>query len=89
MKKQDNPLVIGLIVLLVVLLFGGFGIMGFGGFGMKSMMGGYGNSYLCSQVGGIWCYWPSTGFLSMFIFWSVVILLIVLIVKHFQKRGAK
>ena len=81
MKKQDNTLVIGLIVLLVVLLFGGFG--------MKSMMGGYGNSYLCSQVGGIWCYWPSTGFLFMFIFWSVVILLIVLIVKHFQKRGAK
>lgn len=82
MKKQDNTLIIVLVVVFSILLFSGFGMMGFGS-GMYGMMG-YGNDYLCSNAGGIWCYMPIFGFLFMILFWVVVVLLVVWIVRQLQ-----
>lgn len=86
MKKQDNGLIIAFIILIGVIFFSGFGMMGFGGMGMYGMMG-YGNSYLCSNVGGIWCYVPILGFLFMALFWVVIILLVIWVVKQIQKSN--
>lgn len=86
MKEQNNGLIIGLIVLIVVIFFSGFGMMGFSGMRMYGMMG-YGSNYLCSNIGGIWCYIPIFGFLFMSLFWIVMILLVVWIVKQIQKSN--
>ncbi|MEK6908774.1 MAG: hypothetical protein AABX23_01845 [Nanoarchaeota archaeon] len=86
-KKQDNGLVIVLIILVIV-LFSGFSMMSFGGYGMMGMMG-YGNSYLCSQIGGIWCYFPIFGFLFMILSLVVFIVLLVWIVKQLQNDGRR
>lgn len=82
MKNQDNTLIYALIALLVIILLGGSSMMRFGGMG--GMMG-YGNNYLCSNAGGIWCYFPIFGFILMVIFWIVIILLIIYIIKQIQK----
>lgn len=83
--KEDNTLLIVLVVLILVLLFGGFGMMGFGGM-MNTGMMGYGNPYLCSQVGGIWCYFPIFSFILMLLFIVAFILLVVWLVKKQGNR---
>lgn len=88
MRKQDNNiLIIVLVVLLLVLLLGGFGMMGFSGYGMKGMM--YGNNYLCSTSGGIWCYFPIFGFIFNLVFWIAIFVLIYLILKNLSSKGGR
>ena len=74
-QKNDNTLAI----VLIVLLFGGFGF---------GMMGNYGSPWMCSHMGGIWCYWP-TGGLFMLIMPALIIVALVLfivwLVKQIQK----
>jgi hypothetical protein len=81
--KNDNTWVIIVAVLAFVIVFSGFGMMGFGGMGM---MGGYGNPFLCSNIGGIWCYFPIFNFVFMLLFITIIILLVIWIVKKLQGR---
>jgi hypothetical protein len=50
------------------------------------MMGGYGNPFLCSNIGGIWCYFPIFNFVFMLLFITIIILLVIWIVKKLQGR---
>jgi uncharacterized membrane protein len=86
MKEQNNTIIWIVFALLVLLLFGGFGMMGFGGFGhMRS----YGSQTLCGNVGGIWCYWPNFGFIYMVLFWVILIALIIWLVKRLTEDKQK
>jgi flagellar biogenesis protein FliO len=80
--KNDNILVAVMVVVIALLLFGGFGMMGFGGFGHM----GYGSQTLCSNVGGIWCYWPNWmgvfSFLFMILIFVVMTLLIIWLARQ-------
>lgn len=87
-SQQDNSLIIVLIVLIVFIFFGGFSMMGFGGMGMYGMMG-YGNSYLCSSVGGIWCYLPILNFIFMLLMLIVFVVLVTWIVRRLQNGVTK
>lgn len=88
-KNQKDTLLIAVLVFLFVLVFfGGFGMMGFGEFG--GMMGGYGNNYMCSHMGGIWCYWPSFGWIINILIVVALVLFIIWIVKQIQNgNGGK
>ncbi len=68
MVKNNNTLIIGMIVILVLLL----GVFGFGGYGM---MGGFGNGY--GMMGGLY---GSYGYGMMFFSWIISILIIGLII---------
>jgi len=84
MRNQKNIAIILVISILFLFLFSGFGMMGFSGFGMHNMVYGYGNDYLCSQVGGIWCYFSIFNFVFMALFWIIVIVLIVWLIEQIQ-----
>jgi protein-S-isoprenylcysteine O-methyltransferase Ste14 len=78
MTKQNNTVLIVVFVVLLVLV-------GFGGFGRLGMMNsGYGFSGMCSMMGGIWCYWPSFGFVIQFLIVVALVLFIIWIVKLLQ-----
>ncbi len=64
MKNGLTVGVVVLVVLLVLVLFGGFGMMGLGGFGMmgRGMMGGYGYSG-----------WNPLGAILSFMSWALII----------------
>lgn len=82
-RNQDNTtLIVVLIVLLVLVGFLGFGMMGFGG-----MMGRYGNTWMCSHMGGIWCYWPSFGWVTQVLVVIALVLFIIWIVRQLKQNG--
>jgi hypothetical protein len=85
MKNSDNHiLIVVLIVVLAAILLGfsGFGMMGGWGGGM---MGGYGNSWMCAHMGGIWCYWPSFGWVIQVLIFVALVLFIVWMVKQLNE----
>lgn len=86
MKTQDDSILIAAIVLLLFLFFGGFGMMNFGMYGMHSM---YGNAYLCSSIGGVWCYLPLLNFVFVIFMLIVFVILIVWIIKRLQNGGIR
>lgn len=72
LKNLNNQTVI--VVLIIVLALA---LLGFGSYSMRGY-GGYGIRGACGMMGGIWCYWPSFGWviqvliaivLVLFIFW--------------------
>ena len=77
MKNSDNQTAIVILIIVAALVLFGFAV--FGGYGMMGRgYGGYGSNLMCGMMGGIWCYWPSFGFviqilitiaLVLFIFW--------------------
>jgi protein-S-isoprenylcysteine O-methyltransferase Ste14 len=79
--KRDNTLSIIVIVILALFLLGGFGMMGFGG-----MMHNYGISGACSNIRGIWCYWPSWANVFSLIIWALVIIVLILLIIWLTKQ---
>ena len=76
--KDDNNLLIGIIIAVVVFLF--FGMFGFGGMMGNSygMMGGFG-------FGGMWIF----GFLFMTLILVALILFILWLIKQLQNDNSK
>jgi len=63
-------------------MMGGYGP----GYGMgPGMMGGYGNSWMCAHMGGIWCYWPSFGWVIQVLIFVALVLFIVWMVKQLNE----
>ena len=76
-QRNNNSLMIALVVVLVLFLFGGF----FGGYGFSMMGSGYGFNRMCSMMGGIWCYWPGPGAgIVMWLFMTLVVVALVLFI---------
>ena len=73
--SDENNWIIVLAVLIAVLLFGGFGMMGFGGigYGMYGMM-----SWLYGGFGFMWVF----GFILMSLFIIALVLLILWLIKQ-------
>jgi protein-S-isoprenylcysteine O-methyltransferase Ste14 len=80
--KNENIIIIVLAVILAIFLLGGFGMMGFGGM----MHGGYGSGYLCSNVGGIWCYWPNWIGIFSFIIQVLIVVILILLILWLTKQ---
>lgn len=90
MTKNDSTLTIAIIIVLALFLFGGFGMIsgfGFGGMPWMYQMH-YGSQTLCSNAGGIWCYWPAYA-ISSLISILIVIILVVLLIKLVKQQGVK
>lgn len=91
MNSTGTVIGIVLLVVLVVLLFGGAGMMGFGGLGMMGpgMMGGYGG-----MMGGLgaqgFAYNPVGSILTL-VFWALIlagiVLLVVWLVRNVGRGG--
>lgn len=76
MKIDQNQTIILIVALIVLISLGSFGMYG-------GMMGGYGNSFMCSHMGGVWCYWPSFGWLIQIL---IIAILVIIIVKLTQNK---
>lgn len=80
MQNIGTIVAIILIVALLVLLFGGIGMMGWGAFGMGGMMGNMGG--MMGNVGG---FFSPLGAILMLVFWALIIaggvLLVVWLVR--------
>lgn len=85
-NRNDESILIAALVILLFFFFGGFGMMNFGMHGMHSI---YGNAYLCSSVGGIWCYLPVLNFVFMLLMLILFTVLIIWIVRKLQNGGAR
>jgi len=84
MKDNDTSLIV-MIILLTLMLFGGFGMMGFGGFGYKGIMNyGYG------MVGGYnYGFSSLIGVIISVLFIVILILGILWLVKQLQKDNRR
>jgi carbon starvation protein CstA len=82
MKQLDNKtwIIILIVTLALALLVGGWGMMGYGGYGFNGM---------CSHMGGVWCYWPSFGWVIQVLITVALVLFIVWIVRQIQNSGGK
>ena len=86
--KKDNTFAIVVIIVLVLLLFGGFGygMMGYGGLGYRGMM-----NYRYDIMGGF--YWSGLmwifGWLLMMLSIFALVLFIIWLVKQLQNSGGK
>ena len=84
MKDNDTSLIV-MIILLALMLFGGFGMMGFGGFGYKGIM-----NYGCGMVGGYnYGFSSLIGVIISVLFIVILILGILWLVKQLQKDNRR
>jgi hypothetical protein len=88
-RKETNTLIIVLAV-----VFGFAFIFSFGGM-MGGIGGMHGSNLMCSEFGGIWCYWPSFGFMWIFMLLIPALILIALVLfiiwlaRELNKSGGK
>jgi hypothetical protein len=85
-NKEDNSILIVALVVLLFLFFGGFGMMNVGMYGMHMT---YGNSQLCSTVGGIWCYLSILNLFFMLLMLTLFTVLVIWIVRKLQNGGVR
>lgn len=71
----------------LVVLIGLFALVILGSYGMNR--GGYGFNGACGMMGGIWCYWPSFGWIIQVLVAIALVLLIIWIVRQLQTQGGK
>jgi len=78
MKNDNNLITLIIVIAAVILLFGGFGMMGFGNYGSYGgMMGNWGYGF-----GGMWIF----GWLFMVLVSVALVLFIIWMVKQLQSN---
>ena len=74
--KENETIIAVVIVFAVIILFGGFGMMGFSSYGYGGMMGNFGYGF-----GGMWLF----GSLFMVLILVALVLFIAWLIKQLQK----